>query len=140
MLLVCSVASFSSPEWAFLKDRWDVILKLEVYALLWVFVHGLLVLAISSVCERRNQALAGLFGFYILTTVGSRAMSKIFDGDAWRLISIPENFERISEAMFNIKKGTRPWDLEASLWPLGILVVVCAVVLQIQTRKLEIGR
>ncbi len=140
VLMVCSVASFSSPDWAFLKDRWHVILKLEAYALLWVFVHGLLVLAISSICERRNQALAGLFGFYILTTVGSRAMSRIFDGAAWKLISIPENFQRISDSMFGLQSGDRPWGLEASLWPLGILVLVCAVVLQGQTRKMEIGR
>ena len=139
-LLVCSVAAFSSPNWAFLTERWDVILKLEAYAFLWVLVHGLLVLAISSVCEKRNQALAGLFGFYILTTIGSRAMSAIFDGAAWKLVSIPENFERISESMFHITKNARPWSLEASLWPIGILVFVCAAVLQIQTRKMEIGR
>lgn len=139
-LLVCSVASFASPNWAFLTDRWDVILKLQAYALLWVFVHGLLVLAISSICEKRNQALAGLFGFYILTTIGSRAMSRIFDGAAWKLVSIPENFERISESMFGLQNRSRPWDLEASLWPLGLLVATCAIVLQMQTRKMEIGR
>lgn len=140
VFLVCGVAAFSSPDWAFLLERWDVILKLEAYALLWVFVHGLLVLAISSICEKRNQALAGLFGFYILTTVGSRAMSMIFDGAAWKLIAIPENFGRISEAMFDLKGTGRPWSLEASLWPLGILVLACAAVLQLQTRKMELGR
>ncbi len=138
--LVCLVAVSSSPDGAFLTERWDVILKLHAYALLWVFVHGILVLAISSICEKRNQALAGLFGFYILTTVGSRAMSRIFDGPAWKLVSIPENFERISESMFGLQNGNRPWDLEASLWPLGILVAACAIVLQMQTRKMEIGR
>jgi ABC-type transport system involved in multi-copper enzyme maturation permease subunit len=140
VLLVCGTAATSSPNWAFLTERWDVILKLEAYAILWVFVHGILVLAISSICERRNQALAGLFGFYILTTIGSRAMSKIFDGAAWKLVSIPENFQRISDSMFGLGNSARPWKLEASLWPLGILVFVCAAILHTQIRKMEVGR
>lgn len=140
ILMVSSVASFASPNWSFLTERWPVILKMEAYAMMWVLLHGLLVLAISSVCERRNQALAGLFGFYILTSIGSTAMSRIFDGSGWRLVSIPENFERISESMFGFSSGIRPWSLEASLWALGIVVFVCVAILQIQTRKLESGR
>ncbi len=140
ILMVSSVASFASPNWSFLTERWDVILKLEAYAFLWVLLHGLLVLAISSLCERRNQALAGLFGFYILTSVGSNAMSRIFDGAAWRLVSIPENFQRISESMFDTASGQRPWSLEASLWAVGLLALLCVAILQVQTRKMEMGR
>lgn len=140
VLMVSSVASFASPNWSFLTERWPVILKLEAYAIMWVLLHGLLVLAISSVCERRNQALAGLFGFYILTSIGSNAMSRIFDGAGWRLVSIPENFARISESMFGLTTGSYPWSLEASLWALGVIVFVCVAILQVQTRKMETGR
>ncbi|MEM8709505.1 MAG: hypothetical protein AAGG01_01020, partial [Planctomycetota bacterium] len=146
VIIVSGVAAFASPEWAFVKERWDVIVKMLFYAFLWVFIHALLVLAISSVCEKRNQALAGLFGFYILTSVGSVAMSKIFDGAAWRLISIPQNFERVAESLFgpqsqgilDRRSSGLPWSLEASAWALGILSLACVFVLQTQTRKMEV--
>lgn len=137
--LVCSVASFASPDWAFLTDRWDVILKLEAYALLYVLIHGLLVLAISSVCDRRNHALGGLFGFYLLTSFGGEAMARLFDGTGWRLFSIPRNFERISAAMFDSPIGDVDWPLESTLWALGFLVAACVWILQRQTRKMETG-
>lgn len=139
VLVVCSVAAFASPEWSFLLERWDTILKLFAYAGMWIIVHALLVLAISSIVDRRNHALAGIFGFYILTTVGAEAMSRIFDGAGWRLISLRRNFERISESMFGLGGGRVTWPLESSLWALGFVVAVCIFVLQRQTRKLEIG-
>ena len=140
VLIVCSVAAFSSPEWSFVTERWPVILKLFAYAGMWIGVHALLVLAISSLVDRRNHALAGLFGFYILTTVGAEAMSRIFDGAGWRLISLRRNFERIAESMFGVDTGRVTWPLESSLWALGFVVALCIFILQRQTRKMEVGQ
>lgn len=137
--IVCSVAVFTSPSWSFLTERWDTILKIEAYALLWVLVHGVLVLTISSLCDRRNYALAGLFGFYFLTTIGSEAMAELLDGAGWRLMSIPRNFERISDAMFARSSHGIDWALEASLWALGGLIAVCLAILARQTKKMEVG-
>jgi ABC-type transport system involved in multi-copper enzyme maturation permease subunit len=137
--IVCGVATFSSPDWSFLTERWDTILKLESYAVLLVLVHGLLVLAISSLCDRRNHALAGLFGFYFLTSAGAEAMSELLDAGSWRLLSIPRNFERISVALFDTPAFWVDWPLEASLWSLGFLVLATVFVLSRQTKKMEVG-
>ncbi|MEM9801103.1 MAG: hypothetical protein AAGA20_12320 [Planctomycetota bacterium] len=137
--IVCSVAAFASPDWAFVREAWPTILKLELYAVLWVIVHGLLILAISSVCDRRNHALAGLFGFYFLSGFGAEAMSQLFDGTGWRLMSIPRNFERISDALFDTESYFVNWPLEATVWALGFLTLACAIVLARQTKKMEVG-
>ena len=137
--IVCSVASLASPEWSFLTERWDTILKLEFYAVLWVFFHGILVLAISSLTDRRNRALGGLFILYILTLAGSNALAVLMSGQGWRLLSIPNNFQRIFDSLFDQSSPGIGWNLEASLWVLGLLTFASAAVLSRQTRKLEVG-
>lgn len=137
--VVCSVASLSSPDWSFLTERWDTILKLEAFALLWVFLHGLLILAISSLTDRRNRALGGLFIFYFLTIAGSEAMATIMGGQGWRLLSIPNNFQRVFDSLFGQSSPGIGWSLESSAWVLGLTALACLVVLSRQTRKLEVG-
>lgn len=137
--IVCSVASLSSPEWSFLTERWDTILKLELYALLWVFFHGVLVLAISSLTDRRNRALGGVFILYFLTLAGSNAMAELMSGQGWRLLSIPNNFQRVFDSLFGQSSPGIGWNLEASLWVLGLLTLGSAAILSRQTRKLEVG-
>lgn len=137
--IVCSVASLASPEWSFLTERWDTILKLEFYAVLWVFFHGILVLAISSLTDRRNRALGGLFILYFLTFAGSNAMAELMSGQGWRLLSIPNNFQRIFDSLFDQSSTGIGWNLEASLWVLGLLTFASAAILSRQTRKLEVG-
>jgi hypothetical protein len=137
--IVCSVASLASPEWSFLTDRWDTILKLEFYAVLWVLFHGILVLAISSVTDRRNRALGGLFIFYFLTQAGANAMAALMSGQGWRLLSIPNNFIRVFDSLFGQSSPGIGWRLESSLWVLGLLTLASAAVLARQTRKLEVG-
>ena len=94
--ILLGVASFASPDWTFFVERWPVILKFIGYAVSYVLVHALIVLAVSSVADRRNRALAGVFGIYILTSLGGESMTRLFDGQGWRLISLPRNFERIA--------------------------------------------
>lgn len=138
--IMCSTAVFASPEWSFLTDRWPVILKLEAYAILWVAVHALLVLAISSVCRLRNQALAGLFGVYFLMSIAGELMAWLFDSANWRLLSLVRNFERLSEAFFGISTGDLPWGVEASVWALLAFSGLCLAILNAQTKKMELGR
>ncbi|MDG1051712.1 MAG: hypothetical protein P8M11_04100 [Planctomycetota bacterium] len=137
--VVCAVASLTSPEWSFLTDRWPTILKLELYALLWVAFHGILVLAISSLTDRRNRALGGLFILYFLTLAGAEAMAGLMSGQGWRLLSIPNNFSRIFDSLFDRSTPSIGWNLEASLWVLGLITFACIAILARQTRKLEVG-
>lgn len=138
--IVCGVATFASPDWSFFTERWRTIVSLFAYGGVYVLFHGMLVLAISSVCDRRNRALAGLFGFYFISFFGAEAMALLFDGQGWRLMSIPRNFERVSEAIFGITNGQVDWGIEASLWVLGGFALLSLTILRNQTRKMELGQ
>ncbi|MEM6570898.1 MAG: hypothetical protein AAF957_20970, partial [Planctomycetota bacterium] len=137
--IVCSVASFTSPDWSFVTQRWDVILKLELFGFLWILVHGLLVLAISSMVDRRNHAIAGLFGFYFLAGASAEAMTIVLDDSDWRLLSIPRNFERVYAEMLDQTPLGVDWGIEATVWVLGGLALACLLVLARQTKRMEIG-
>jgi len=137
--ILLGVASFASPDWTFFTERWPVILKFIGYALAYVLVHALLVLAVSSVADRRNRALAGVFGIYILTSLGGESMTRLFDGQEWRLVSLPRNFERIAEWLFGIRSGAVEWPLEASFWAIGFYVLASGLVLAHQLKKMERG-
>ena len=43
-MAICLVAVLSSPNWSFLTDEWDVILKTALYAICWISVVTLVVL------------------------------------------------------------------------------------------------
>ncbi|MEO1700023.1 MAG: ABC transporter permease subunit [Planctomycetota bacterium] len=137
--ILLSTACFVSPEYQFLKESWPAILKFEGYTLAYVLVHALLVLAISSLADRRNRALAGVFGVYLLTYLGGESMTRMFDGQGWRLMSLPRNFQRVAESMFDLQSGAVDWPLEASIWMIGLYVVVSLAVLSTQLGRMERG-
>ncbi|MEM9380892.1 MAG: hypothetical protein AAGB93_13145 [Planctomycetota bacterium] len=137
--IVCGVAAFTSPDWSFVTQRWDVILRLELFGVLWILVHGLLVLAISSMVDRRNHAIAGLFGFYFLAGASAEAMTIVLDDSSWRLLSIPRNFERIFNEMLGRNPFGVEWGIEATVWVLGGLSLACILVLARQTKRMEVG-
>lgn len=138
--VMCSTAVFASPDWSFLTERWPTILKLELYAILWVLVQGLMVLAISSVCRLRNQALAGLFGTFFLMSISGELLAWLFDSPNWRLLSVIRNFERIADALFDMGATEVPWGVEASVWALAGFCGLCLAILNAQTKKMELGR
>lgn len=137
-IVLAGQAVFQSPDYAFLTERWPTILKLIGYAVLYVVFHAALILAVSSVCDKRNSALAGVFGLYMLSFLAGESMSMLFDGQGWRLVSIPRNFERIAEALFDIQGGDVDWSLEATVWVLGGMALASLLVLARQMKRLEV--
>ena len=65
VLLIGLVAIFSSPDYAFLFEKWDVLLGALGYASLNVLVLSMIALGISSLASRKSYALAGVFAFIL---------------------------------------------------------------------------
>jgi hypothetical protein len=66
-------------------------------------------------------------------------MAELMSGQGWRLLSIPNNFQRVFDSLFDQSSNGVGWNLEASLWILGLVTYACAAILSRQTRKLEVG-
>ncbi len=136
-LVICSVASFSSPDWSFLLDRWDVILKAVAFTSLWIVTLSAVVLAVSSVVERKTLALVGIFGLVIMTDGAAAVLAELTNDPHYRLLSLPTNFERIGHWLFD-RPTPYAWSVEASLWVVGALVAVSLLVLARRVRRMEI--
>jgi hypothetical protein len=61
------MAAVSSPDWAFLRDEWDVFLRVIAFSLTWAVVVSSLVLLASSLASRKSFALLGTFAFLMLS-------------------------------------------------------------------------
>ena len=61
------MAAVSSPEWSFVKEEWDVFLRVIAFSLVWTTVVSSLVLLASSLAARKSFALLGTFAFVMLS-------------------------------------------------------------------------
>lgn len=137
-LVVCGIACFSSPEWSFLTQEWTTILLVLAYSLLWVATVTVVVLAVSSMVNRKTMALVGVVGFVFLTGAVSKALARLFGDRRFSLLSLFDDFQRVGEAMFGRLDGERQISVEASVYALLALWVVCLAVLAHRVRKMEV--
>src|SRR5262249_32824987 len=78
-LVICTVAAFASPNWSFVRDAWGVILDTFAHAALWVTVTSCVTLCVSSLVSRKAFALAGAFGFFMLTSAFAALLGDVVD-------------------------------------------------------------
>ena len=133
-LLICTVAVFSSPEYAFLKEHWDVVLATNGHAFLYVGSLSALVLAVSSLAPKKSFALAAIFGL----VVGSQAVSEmgaelLRDRDL-RMISLWMNYEKVGAWMLDVRLRGTPWDPG---WSLLIVVLVGLLSFAVAMRRIS---
>lgn len=99
-LLIIGTAAFSSPEWSFLTEQWDVVLGTLGFCLLWITAMTSLVLLTSSLVDRKTHALAAAFGSLFLTEGASNVIAQITGDEGWRVLSFLTNFEAIADHIF----------------------------------------
>ena len=136
-LVICSVASFSSPNWSFVTEQGHVILAALGYSILWVLVASSLVLCISSLVGRKTLALAAIMGWVMLTEACSSVLTALTDEARFRWLSLFENFNHIANWMFG-RELTQPFAPWTSLLCVGGLAGLCLLVLTNRIRKLEV--
>lgn len=136
-LVICAQASLSSPDWSFLTEEWHVILQAIGYSLLWVFVLSCVVLAISSLVNRRTIALSLVFGVVFLMSGMGEVLAEVTDNDRWELVSLLANFSAVADHIFD-KPQRFEWNVEASYWVLGLVVVASLGLLTRSVRRMEV--
>jgi ABC-type transport system involved in multi-copper enzyme maturation permease subunit len=78
-IVICIFAAFSSPEWSFLEQEWDLFFRVTAYALLWVVAIGSVTLCISSLASRRVFALIGTTAFFLFSQGVAQVLGQVID-------------------------------------------------------------
>jgi hypothetical protein len=137
-LLVCSVATFTSPEWSFIIEEWSSILKVILFSGIWVGTVTVLVLTISSLVGRKSHALIGIIGTIVLSSGVSQVLAALFNENAFSLLDLFQNFQRLGEWMFDRWDPDREVTIAQTLTALGGLWAACLLTLSARVRKLEV--
>lgn len=139
-LIICLVATFTSPEWSFLKHEWTTIVYTVTYATLWITAIGSVVLAVSSVMPRKTFALIGIVAFLFLTGTTAQVLTEVTDKESFGLFSVFAIFQKLREWLFIARDPSEFWAKEA--WPfavaLGVILVGCWTVIFWRVRRMEV--
>lgn len=146
-LVICLVATFSSPEFAFIKEEWDVIPASIAHAVLTVALLASITLAVSSVVKRKAFALIGMFGFFTGSKVAGEVLTELTKDERFRMVDPWSHLLRVGDWMLSIK--SRPSDLARqtathfdwspylSLGVIGGLIALALGICWLRLRKLE---
>ena len=137
-LVVCLIACFSSPEWSFLTEEWGTILKVFVFTFLWHLTLALVVLAVSSLVERKIHALLGLVCLIAVFDGASKILARLLDDNRYTLFSLSENFQRLGEGLFDRWDPAREVSLEGTVLALVAVWLACILILADRLRRMEV--
>jgi ABC-type transport system involved in multi-copper enzyme maturation permease subunit len=136
LFTVCIVASITSPEWSFLKEEWDVFLRVIAFSGLWTLVASSVVLLASSLASRKSFALLGVFAFVMMSLPVAGILGEFVD-KRFLALALPIDLDALARWFFG-----RPQDDDVSLgsaWAAVItLLVVCWTVIGWRLRRLEV--
>jgi ABC-type transport system involved in multi-copper enzyme maturation permease subunit len=137
VLATCIAAAVFSPEWAFLKEEWDVFFRATAFSLLWTVVVCSLVLAASSLASRKSFALLGVFGFVMLSVPFAGILGQFVDRRLFALALLID-LDALGQAIFG-----RPTEIEgvtgaSALGFVTLLSAFCWAVIWLRLRRLEV--
>jgi hypothetical protein len=135
-MLICTIAAFTSTNWLFVKEEWDMVLKLFAFCCLWIGVMSVVVLGLSSLVTRRTLALFMSLGvIFVLSALSG--FHELADAPWVSLLSVFTNFSAIGAWLFD-KDGARHWNPEASAWVLSLVTVGSVLLLSRGIKKMEV--
>jgi len=138
-LVICSVAAFSSPDWSFLLEEWETIPQVLLFGSLWVGTLALVVLAVSSLVDRKTHAMVGAAGVVFGSYAVSKALARVLSESRLTLFNLFDDFARVGEKIFGRELvPEREVGVEESLLALAVVIVACLVVVNTRVRKLEV--
>jgi hypothetical protein len=100
-LLICVVATFSSPDWSFLREKGHVIVATIAYGFLFVGVVSLIALAVSSVSARKMYARAGLFAVFFGSEAVSTVLTALDRSRDWSALGLFRSFTAVLQWMLD---------------------------------------
>jgi ABC-type transport system involved in multi-copper enzyme maturation permease subunit len=137
VLVICIVASVSSPEWSFLREKWDVFPRALAFSGLWTTAVVSLVLLASSLASRRSFALIGVFGFFMLSEVIGNALGNLVSR-RFLALSLTRDLNAISYYLFGRED---PWTEVAArdAWTYVLALIGFSwLVIAARLRRLEV--
>lgn len=137
-LVICTVATFSSHEWSFFTQEWDVIVWTVVFGILWTLSASSLVLAVSSLSTRRAFALVGVFGYFLLASAMANLLWHLQNEPAFQALSLGLSLKRIAAWMFDIKHVGPEWSLTLAFTSVAALIVVAWTIVWTRVKRLEV--
>ena len=136
-VLLCLMATFTSPDWSFVKDQWDVILETLTYGSLWVLVVSLAVLAASSLASKRVFSLIGMFGLFVLSSAFAALMGEEVNQHLFGLSPI-WSIWRIGDWLFEPKQPSLSFPVSTAVLSLTAYVTLFLSVITWRLRRLEV--
>ncbi len=156
LLMICSQAALSSPDWLFLKEQHMTIWRVMGFSTIWVLVMSSVILAISSCFKRKGLALMSIFAFVFIIRGVTEFATGISGNENFGMLSLTHNFQAIADWLFSETKaliqitmeenGRRgpssleesAWNIEGSFWALGIMTLISWVVLWRNVKRMEV--
>lgn len=139
-LMICVVATFTSPDYSFIKQEWDLVLATIANALFTVGLLALLTLAISSLAKRKSYALVAGVGLFGASEAVGGALTGLQNDTDWMMLGLWNNVMRVGNWIFGIPDGMGPpfqWDVGWSLAITGGIAALSIAVLWRRVRLLE---
>jgi ABC-type transport system involved in multi-copper enzyme maturation permease subunit len=135
--VIVSTAAFASPDWSFLRFESEVIWKTALYASTWILTVSTIVLALSSLVNRKTLALTLVFGTIIVLHGAADVAAELLDISQLKLLSLPYNFGVFADWLFDQDLSSDP-DPTLSLIALGIFAGGGMLLLWRNVRKMEV--
>ena len=136
-IVICLVATFASPDFAFLRKEGSLIPRTLLFGALWAVVWGSVMLAISSLFVRKTFALVASFAFFMITTAMSVVLANLQQDDRLLTLSLEMNMQRIAMWMLDGPTARLHWDVRLSFAVVVAITVAAWSILCARVRKLE---
>jgi hypothetical protein len=136
-LVICVVAAFASPNWSFLKQEGQIVHQSILFGALWAAVWSSVMLAISSLFERKTFALVASFAFFLVTGAVSLLVAGLEKDPRFLMMSLQGNFQRIATWTFDIPRMGLLWPGGYSLAIVLAVAALAWVVLFLRVRRME---
>jgi hypothetical protein len=140
-LVICLVAALASPHWSFLTQQGWVVLDTIAFGCVWTLVVASTILAISSLADRKTFALAGTFGFFMISQGVALLLSGIQHDRRWLMVGPIFDLRRVGMAIFGVERliGMRmEWDVGGSWLALAALVALSWAIVLFRVRRMEV--
>jgi hypothetical protein len=136
-LVICLFAGWCSPNWEFFKHEGDVVWQSLAYSAMWIVSTASVVLAVSSLVQRKTLALVGVFGFFIMFHVLAKVLSTMDKG--YQFVSLFDSLQRVGNWIFGIEnRWENQVSLGAALGTIGVLTALSLCIVAVRLRRLEV--
>ena len=136
-ILICSMAAFTSPNWSFVREQWDVILETFAYSSVWISIASLAILAVSSLASKRVFSLVGMFAIFVITFAFGALLGEVVDRRFFAVSPI-WSIWRVGDALLGGEAGPDGPPLATAVWALAGYATLFLSVISWRVRRLEV--